>query len=173
MAKKENKTKSKKGKTTTVPPPGAVPNMSSIGGVPNIPPTMAGSTSAPFPGGMPPTHTTPLDKTQLTPEQMTQVQLEQAIKESQDPSSKLKKLRSPLSVRGCLLNLLFWAILSFGIIFLVCFFMVDIFNFGDIFKDMMNKFGITQFFANIGAWFKKIFSGGKAAIEIISMIKFL
>ena len=100
-----------------------------------------------------------LDQSQLSPEQMTQMQMEQAIKESQDPSSRLKKLRSPLSVRGCLLNLLILIVLTVGIVLLCCYLMLDreTFNLGTVIKDMLDKFKITDFFKMIGRGFKKLF----------------
>ena len=54
----------------------------------------------------------------LSPEQMTAAQLEQAIKESNDPSTRLKKLRSPLNVRSCLLNVLLLIVFTLGIVIL-------------------------------------------------------
>ncbi|MCH5154793.1 MAG: hypothetical protein J1F71_06235 [Clostridiales bacterium] len=97
------------------------------------------------------------DLSNLTPEQMTAAQIEQAIKESNDPNSKLKKLRSPLNVKSCLLNLLILIVATFGVVILWTFLVVDTFNFGTIMSDMFSKFGITQFFTNLGStisgWF--------------------
>ena len=66
---------------------------------------------APAKGGVP-----PVPNMQLTPEQEVQMQMEQAIKESNDPASRLKKLKSPLNVGGCLLNLLFLVVLTFALV---------------------------------------------------------
>lgn len=94
----------------------------------------------------------------LSPEQMTAAQLEQAIKESNDPSTKLKKLRSPLNVRSCLLNVLLLIVLTLGVVILWCFLAVDKFSFTTVMGDMLDKFHITEFFQNIGTtiagWFK-------------------
>ncbi len=94
---------------------------------------------------------------QMSPEQMTAAQLEQAIKESNDPNSKLKKLRNPINVRSCLLNLLILIVLTLAVVILWCAIVVDRFNFVTIMSDMMSKFGITQFFQNLGktiaGWF--------------------
>lgn len=105
----------------------------------------------------------------LTPEQEVQVQLEQAIKESNDPSSRLKKLKSPLSVGGCLLNLLFLVVLTIGLVYLILYFQVDKFNFVTVTNDMFEKLGISGFFRAIGDWFKKVFGGGQAS-EIVGML---
>lgn len=143
MAKKENK----KNKVTGVPkgtPPKATPN----GATPNQPVQI------------PPTNNlnnTVIDKSQLTPEQLTQIQLEEAIKESTDPSARLKKLKSPLSVGGCLLNIFFLILVTLVIVFIIVYFMVDKFNILEVAKDMLDKFGITDFFIAIGNWFKKLF----------------
>ena len=88
---------------------------------------------------------------------MTAAQIEQAIKESNDPNSKLKKLRSPLNVKSCLLNVLILIVATFAVVILWTFLVVDTFNFGTIMSDMFSKFGITQFFTNLGStisgWF--------------------
>ncbi len=93
----------------------------------------------------------------LSPEQMTAAQLEQAIKESNDPNTKLKKLRSPINVRSCLLNVLLLIVLTFAVVVLWCFLAVDKFSFTTVMADMFEKFHITQFFTNIGStiagWF--------------------
>ena len=97
------------------------------------------------------------DLSNLTPDQMTAAQIEQAIKESNDPNSKLKKLRSPLNVRSCLLNVLILIVATFAVVILWTYLVVDTFNFGTIMSDMFSKFGITQFFTNLGntisGWF--------------------
>ncbi len=93
----------------------------------------------------------------MAPDQMTAAQIEQALKESNDPSSQLKKLHSPLSVKSCLLNLLFLIILTLAIVIIWCAIAVDKFNFVTVVKDMSSQFGITQFFqkmwATIAGWF--------------------
>lgn len=100
------------------------------------------------------------------------MQMEQAIKESNDPASRLKKLKSPLNVGGCLLNLLFLVVLTFALVYLILYFQVDKFNFVTVTKDMMDKLGVTGFFQAIGNWFKKLFGGkgGEEATELLRMI---
>ena len=100
-----------------------------------------------------------IDRSQLTADQLTQAQLEEAIKESQDPSSRLKKLRSPFNVKSCLLNILILVVLTVGIVLLCCFFLLDreTVNLRVVIKDIFEKFGITKFFRAIGNWFKKVF----------------
>ncbi len=94
----------------------------------------------------------------MSPEQMTAAQIEQAIKESNDPNSRLKKLRNPFNVRSCLLNVLILIVATFAIVILWSFLVVDKFNFVTVMSDMFSKFGITDFFTNIGrtisGWFK-------------------
>ena len=89
---------------------------------------------------------------------MTAAQLEQAIKESNDPNSRLKKLRSPLNVRSCLLNILILIVFTLAIVILWCYLAVDKFNFVTVMSDMFDKFGISDFFKNMGStisgWFK-------------------
>ncbi len=106
-----------------------------------------------------------LDRSQMTADQMTQAQIEEAIKESQDPSSRLKKLRSPFSVRSCLLNLLILVVLTVGIVLLCCYFMLDkeTFNLWVVIKDMLGKVptekhSVLWFFKTIGSKIKGIFS---------------
>lgn len=112
----------------------------------------AASTSAPGAG----TASTPL--ADMTPEQMTAAQIEQAIKESNDPNARLKKLRSPLNVRSCLLNVLILLVATLIVVIIWCVIVVDKFNFVTVMSDMMEKFHITQFFTNLGntisGWFK-------------------
>ena len=107
-----------------------------------------------------PVYEQPMDH--MTPDQVTQVQVEQAIKESQNPGMRLRKLRSPLNVRSCLLNLLFFVILTLVIAFLVIAFWpgvgVDRFNFGIVVRDMWYQFGLQAFFNRIGEWFSNLFS---------------
>jgi len=103
----------------------------------------------------------------LSPEQVTAMQVEQAIKESQNPGLRLRKLRSPLSVRSCLLNLLLFVVLTLVIVFLVIAFWpgvgVDRFNFLVVLRDMWHQFGLAAFFSMIGNWFTNLFSGCGAA----------
>ncbi|MCH5165691.1 MAG: hypothetical protein J1G01_04750 [Clostridiales bacterium] len=93
----------------------------------------------------------------LSPDQMTTAQLEQAIKESNDPGNRLKKLRSPLNIKSCLLNILILIVVTFAIVVFWCWLAVDKFNFAHVMSDMMDKFGITSFFKNMGStisgWF--------------------
>lgn len=125
-----------------------------------------GAAAAPA-GGMPPTGTasngipstgTPsVPLANLSPDQMTAAQLEQAIKESNDPNTKLKKLRSPINVRSCLINIAILIVATFAVVILWCYLALDTFNFGTVMSDMFSKFGITQFFSNLGktisGWF--------------------
>ncbi len=147
MAKKENKkpakpekVKGKKGKDKNSKG-AANPSMSSgatANGVPS-----AGRASVPLAA--------------MSPDQMTAAQLEQAIKESNNPESRLKKLRSPVNVRSCLLNILFLIIMTLAIVMIWCAVAVDKFNFVVVVKDMSSQFGITQgfqwLFAQIRSWF--------------------
>lgn len=134
---KEKKGKDKKGKGAAaaggVPPAGAASN-----GIPS-----AGTPSVPL--------------ANMSPDQMTAAQLEQAIKESNDPNNKLKKLRSPINVRSCLINIAILIVATFAVVILWCWLVVDTFDFGTIMSDMFSKFGITQFFSNLGktisGWF--------------------
>ncbi|MCH5158846.1 MAG: hypothetical protein J1F33_06590 [Clostridiales bacterium] len=96
----------------------------------------------------------------MSPDQMTAQQLEQAIKESQDPDARLKKIKSPINVKSCLLNVLILIILTLGIVVLWCFLEVDRFNFVTVVKDMSDQFGITAAFQGMGEWFKGLFGGG-------------
>lgn len=137
---KEKKGKNKKGKDAAGAPP--------AGGVP---PTGTAS------NGMPSAGTPSVPLSNLSPDQMTAAQLEQAIKESNDPNTKLKKLRSPINVRSCLINIAILIVATFAVVILWCWLVVDSFNFGTIMSDMFSKFGITQFFSNLGktisGWF--------------------
>ena len=104
----------------------------------------------------------PLDRSKMTAEEFSQAQMEEAIKESQDPASKLKKIRSPFTVGNILINLLVLIVLTVGIVLLICYIMLDkaTFNLWVVVKDIFDQYGITQFFQKVGAWFKKTFSGG-------------
>lgn len=108
--------------------------------------------------GVPSAGTPSVPLANMSPEQMTAAQLEQAIKESNDPNSRLKKLRSPLNVRSCLLNILILIVLTLAIVILWCYLAVDKFNFVTVMSDMFDKFGISEFFKNMGStisgWFK-------------------
>lgn len=101
-----------------------------------------------------------LDRSKMTADQMTQAQIEEAIKESQDPSSRLKKLRSPLSVKGCLLNILILVVLTVAIVILCCYLLLDkeTFNLWVVIKDLFDKFGITKAWNTVVGWFKNLFS---------------
>ncbi|MCL2062499.1 MAG: hypothetical protein FWH03_07770 [Firmicutes bacterium] len=97
---------------------------------------------------------------QMSPEQLQQMQMEEAIKESQNPSMRLRKLKSPLSVKGCLLNILFLVVLTIIAVFaVIAIFYVDRFNLGVIFRSMMQEFKIYDFFQMVGGWFSGLFSG--------------
>lgn len=144
---KEKPVKEKKGKDKKGAAAGAVPPAA------GVPPT--GATS----NGVPPTGTPSVPLANLSPDQMTQAQIEQAIKESNDPNNKLKKLRSPINVRSCLLNVLILIVATFAVVLLWCFLAVDTFNFGVIMSDMFGKFGITEFFTNLGSTISGWFGG--------------
>lgn len=155
MAKKDNAKpeKEKKGKDKA---PKDKKGKNTAAGTPPVPPAAgapgaAGTTSMPLSG----TPSVPLAN--MSPDQMSVAQLEQAIKESNDPNNRLKKLRSPLNVRSCLLNILILIVLTTAVVMLWCFFAVDKFNFVTVMSDMFNKFGITDFFSNLGTtisgWF--------------------
>lgn len=135
---KEKKGKDKKGKGAAAPAGG-------------VPPTGTPST------GMPSAGTPSVPLANMSPDQMTAAQIEQAIKESNDPNNKLKKLRSPINVRSCLINIAILIVATFAVVILWCWLVVDTFDFGKIMSDMFSKFGITQFFSNLGktisGWF--------------------
>lgn len=147
MAKKENKKPAKpekvKAKGKDKKAKGAAPN----------PSVSAGATA----NGVPSAGRTSVPLANMSPEQMTAAQLEQAIKESNNPESRLKKLRSPVNVRSCLLNILFLIIMTLAIVMIWCAVAVDKFNFVVVVKDMSSQFGITQgfqwLFAQIRGWF--------------------
>lgn len=140
--KKANKSKDKgKDKAAATPPPaGSQP---------------AGATST----GMPTTGTPSVPLANMSPDQMTAAQLEQAIKESNDPNNKMTKLRSPINLRSCLLNILILVVATLALVILWCFLVVDTFNFGTIMSDMFGKFGITDFFKNLGSTISGWFGG--------------
>ena len=143
---KEKKGKNKKGDQAAFPPTGTPSQGVATGtpsqGVPTMP--ASGQSSVPL--------------STMSPDQMTAAQLEQAIKESQDPEARLKKLRSPINVRSCLLNILILIILTLGIVILWCWLAVDKFNFGTVFDDMMTQFGIKQAFTTFWNWLTGLFS---------------
>ena len=93
----------------------------------------------------------------IPPDQMTAAQIEQSIKESSDPETHLKRLRNPINVRSCLLNVLILVVLTIAIVILWCYIKVDKFNFATVVKDMSWQYGITQGFqwlwAQISGWF--------------------
>ena len=95
----------------------------------------------------------------MSPDQITAAQLEQAIKDSNDPNTKLKKLRSPLNVRSCLLNVLILIVATLAVVILWCFIVVDKFDFALVMGDMMDQFGISEFFANMGKTISGWFGG--------------
>lgn len=138
---KDKKGKDKKGAAGAVPPATGVPS--------------TGSAS----NGVPPTGTPSVPLANLSPDQMTQAQIEQAIKESNDPNNRLKKLRSPINLRSCLLNILILIVATLAVVILWCFLVVDKFNFGVIMSDMFGKFGITDFFKNLGSTISGWFGG--------------
>lgn len=92
----------------------------------------------------------------LSPEQLNQLQLEEAIKESNNPSMKLKKLKHPLSWKSFLLNLLILVLLTLVIAFVWIALKVDNFNFVVVIKDLLNDSGIgpafVGFFTKFGNW---------------------
>lgn len=168
MAKKESKkpekskekpvkeTKDKKGKKNETQAPGTPPATSTpASGIPPTGTPSVGATAAA--PGVPPTGAAAIPLSQMPPEQMTAQQLEQAIKESNDPESRLKKLHSPISVKSCLLNLLILIIMTLAFVIIWCAIAVDKFNFVTVVKDMSYQFGITQGFqwlwAQISGWF--------------------
>ncbi|MDE6201134.1 MAG: hypothetical protein K2M47_04570 [Clostridiales bacterium] len=135
---KEKKGKDKKGKGGEAPAGGVPPTGTASNGMPS-----AGTPSVPL--------------SNLSPDQMTAAQLEQAIKESNDPNTKLKKLRSPINLRSCLINIAILIVATFAVVILWCWLAVDTFDFGHVMSDMFSKFGISQFFTNLGntisGWF--------------------
>ena len=150
MAKKEPKqpeqTKEKKGKEPKAPKEakgknkkGAPANKAAAGAAG----AQAGAASVPL--------------SQMSPDQMTAAQIEQAIKESNDPTSRLKRLHSPISVKSCLLNILVLIVMTLVIVVVWCAIAVDKFSFVTVVKDMSSQFGITQGFqwlwAQISGWF--------------------
>lgn len=147
---KSGKNKSKKGDAATdAPPSTGVPST----GLPSTGTPSAGTTA----NGVPSTGAASVPLASLSPEQMTAAQIEQALKESNDPESRLKKLRSPINVRSCLLNILVLIVMTLAIVIIWCAVAVDKFNFVTVVKDMSSQFGITQGFqwlwATISGWF--------------------
>ncbi|MDR2201478.1 MAG: hypothetical protein LBP26_01735 [Clostridiales bacterium] len=107
----------------------------------------------------------------LSPDQMNQMQLEEAIKESSNPAMKLKRLKSPLSFKSCLLNILLLAVLTIIVAFVfVWIFKVDRFNPIYIAADMLNDFGITKFFVDLGKRIANLFSGKGWTLDVIKML---
>ncbi len=166
MAKKETKKKEKKAakqkdktvQTVAIDPnaPAPAPNTTATGD-----PALAQTQDVAAAAAAANINSMALDRNAVTADQMTQAQIEAAIKESQDPSSKLKKLRSPLSVKGCLLNLVILLVVTIVIVYLWLYLFEldkDTFNILTVTKSILSEFGITQFFQRIGAWFAGIFS---------------
>ena len=122
-----------------------------------VPPTGTPSTGVPPTGSVPLSGTPSVPLSAMSPDQMTAAQLEQAIKESNDPESRLKKLRSPVNVRSCLLNILILIVMTLAVVIIWCVVAVDKFNFVTVVKDMSSQFGITQGFqwlwTQISGWF--------------------
>ncbi len=167
MAKKENKKpeKTKAPKEAKVKPDKkdkknkkGAKDQAAANGVPptgtpstGVPPTVANN------GGVPVTGTPSVPLSAMSPEQMTAAKIEQAIKESNDPESRLKKLRSPINVRSCLLNILILIVMTLVIVVVWCAIAVDKFNFVTVVKDMSWQFKITQGFqwlwTQISGWF--------------------
>lgn len=90
----------------------------------------------------------------MTPEMIAQQQLEQAIRESTDPSARLKKIRSPFNWKSILLSLLILIVVTIGIFYLWAYIKLDKFNFKLVTFDMFDKVGLTWLFDTIGGWFK-------------------
>ncbi len=166
-APKPEKVKAKKGKKGAAPETASNPGMSAAsmpgampstpGAMPSTPggmPSVPGDPNAAAMGMVPPTNIPP---TNIPPEQPASTeQIEQTLKES-SAEGKLKKLRSPINVRSCLLNILFLIILTLGIVLLWSYLAVDKFNFVTVVSDMSKQFGITDGFkwlwAQISGWF--------------------
>lgn len=152
---KSGKNKSKKGEAPAadVPPTGTPSTGVPSTGMPSTGSPSTGTTA----NGVPSAGAASVPLSNLSPEQMTAAQIEQAIKEANDPESHLKKLRSPINVRSCLLNILFLIILTLAVVIVWCAVAVDKFNFVTVVKDMSSQFGITQGFkwlwATISGWF--------------------
>ncbi len=113
-----------------------------------------------------------VDVSKFNAEQMAQYQLDEALKESFDPSSRLRKLKSPLSVGGCLLMLAIFALVTTLVVFIVCWIMVDKFNPITIAADMLEKFGISPFFRWLFGRIKSLFGGGETIRALLTMLKF-
>lgn len=111
------------------------------------------------PGGIPSAGSQSFPLANMSPEQMTAAQIEQAIKESNDPNTRLKKLRSPFNLRSCLLNILVLIVATFGIFVFWCSRVMDRFDFMYVMADMMQDFQITQFFVSIGDTIRGWFGG--------------
>ncbi|MCL2375053.1 MAG: hypothetical protein FWC82_00790 [Firmicutes bacterium] len=90
----------------------------------------------------------------LSPEQLQELQMKEMIKESQNPAAKLRKLKSPLSVKGCLLNLLAFVVLTLVLTFVfIALARVDRFDLGLLIGSMWEELGFAGFFGAIGEWF--------------------
>ncbi|MCL2234750.1 MAG: hypothetical protein FWC11_01375 [Firmicutes bacterium] len=99
----------------------------------------------PAPGPLP-------NLTSLSPEQMNVVQLEEALKESQNPSMRLRRLRHPINVRSCLLSVLFIVLAVAGVTLFIIWLMVDVFDFGYVWFDATYDLGIRAFFRSFASW---------------------
>ena len=138
-----------------VPPSGMYPTMAMV-------PPATGDTGKKGKKGKNTAALTQEQLAMLSPEQLTQLQMEEAIKESQNPGMRLKKLRSPLSLRSCLLNLLFFVILTLAITMIVVMFwpgLIDRPDFVHVINDMWTTLGLRGVFATIGNWFSNLFTG--------------
>jgi len=99
----------------------------------------------PVPGPLP-------NLTSLSPEQMNVAQLEEALKESQNPSMRLRKLRHPINLKSCLLSTLFIILATVGVTIFIIWLMVDVFDFGYVWYDFIDRLGIRDFFRSFGSW---------------------
>ena len=112
-----------------------------------------------------------VDVSKFNAEQMAQYQLDEALQESFDPSSRLRKLKSPLSVGGCLIMLAVFVLVTLIAVFIVCWIMVDKFNPITIAADMLEKFGISPFFRWLFGRIKSLFGGGGSeAVKALLML---
>ncbi len=165
MAKKENKkpekTKEKESKVKPDKKDKKNKKGAADAAANGVPPTGTTSTGVPPTaannGGVPLTGTPSVPLSTMSPEQMTAAQIEQALKESNNPESRLKKLRSPINVRSCLLNILILIVMTLVVVVVWCAIAVDKFNFVTVVKDMSWQFKITQGFqwlwTQISGWF--------------------
>ncbi|MCL2861165.1 MAG: hypothetical protein FWE22_02000 [Firmicutes bacterium] len=131
----------------------------------------------PAPGPLP-------NLTSLSPEQMNVVQLEEALRESQNPSMRLRRLRHPINVRSCFLSLLFITLALVGVTIFVIWLMVNVFDFGYVWYDFTTDLGIRDFFRSFGSWitgngwngWREVYNGngyenGYAVVQMINYIR--